>query len=443
LKKNNKLLENLYSLVYGGMTHNTKRAISLLEALNNPHKSYPIVHIAGTNGKGSVCSLLASILKECGFKVGLYTSPHITEFNERIRVNGKSISDKEIETIFSQIEEYSFKIEASFFEITSTIAFEHFKNKEVDIAIIETGLGGNYDSTNVVAPILSIITAINIDHSNILGNSLEQIANEKAGIIKENCPVLVQSSNHIQVLDIMQEKAREMHSEIYFNYYYPTVELIGYSNTFNMHLQVGLPTRLDDFIKNKHNKKEHSLHLETKYPIKYSMLGKHQIHNIQTAIFASLLISNQFPISSKGIINGISNVSKNTGLKYRIECVRLDPLIILDVSHNPQSINMLTNTLKMVTPQTKWNFIFGAMHDKDIKTMLEYIYPFCNKLSIVSPNIRRAAKVDEIEKIAKSIGFSDVVMSNDINIPVKSINEPTVICGSFYVIEEVVSALRL
>lgn len=184
----NKLLQELYSLLHGSMTHNISRIKEITNYLLNPQTNYPTIHVAGTNGKGSVCSLIASILQESGLKVGLYTSPHIIEFNERIRINGVKISDESINNLYYKIRDFAFDLEASFFEITTAIAFDYFADNKIDIAVIETGLGGRLDSTNIVSPIATIITTIDRDHCDLLGNTIEEIANEKAGIMKPNTP---------------------------------------------------------------------------------------------------------------------------------------------------------------------------------------------------------------------------------------------------------------
>jgi dihydrofolate synthase/folylpolyglutamate synthase len=438
----NKILQHLFSLQHSNMNHGLGRIKSLLKQLNSPHKQYPVLHIAGTNGKGSVCSFVASILQENGLKVGLYTSPHIIDFNERIRVNGIKITDEEIAKNYKLIEKNATKINASFFEITTAIAFEHFKNSTVDIAVIETGLGGRFDSTNVVEPILSIITTIGKDHCQLLGDTVEKIATEKAGIIKKNSQVLIQDVN-IKLLDIWQQTAAKKSSELFFSYKFPTVELKGYSDDLQMIFDIALPSDTDYFIL-----PENLIHTQ----IKTNFIGFHQIANIRTAVFAALLVSNNlglisntFSIKTQSIVDGIKNISKNTGFRYRIECVQKNPYIIIDVAHNPQSINRLVNAIKDATVIDKWDFIFGAMKDKDITRMLEFIRPICRKLIIVSPQIERAASVDMINEIATSLAFEKIVCEKSISSAVKKIKKDshTIICGSFYVIEETVRALRI
>jgi dihydrofolate synthase/folylpolyglutamate synthase len=429
MNKNNKLLEHLFSLKQGEYKLGLERIEEILQHIGNPQNSYPTIHVAGTNGKGGVCSYIASILQENGLKVGLYTSPHIIEFNERIRINGTKIADEEIAKNYALIEEKTEKLSATFFEITTAIAFNHFKNEKVDIAIIETGLGGRLDSTNIIEkPILSIITAVDIDHSEILGNSIEKIADEKAAIIKKNSVVLLEY-NKSQVIEIIQDKAEELSAEMYLINNYPEIELRGYTSDLKMILDINLSDLPE---------KNNSLIL--------NLLGSHQLKNISISIFAVSIIFERFSVTNDAIIRGIENVSKNTGLRFRAECVNTNPPIILDVAHNPQSIEMLIDTLKEASTFRKWNFIFGAMKDKNITKMLQKINEICDKLTIVSPNIERAASVDEIAKLAETMNFNEIIKQNSIEAAINDIkqkNEPTIICGSFYVISEAVSALDL
>jgi dihydrofolate synthase/folylpolyglutamate synthase len=440
MNKINIVLEHLFSLQQGKMNHSLDRIELLVKKLDAPHKKYPVIHIAGTNGKGSVCSLIASILQENGLKVGLYTSPHIIDFNERIRVNGTKITDEEIIKCYEFIENYATEIDASFFEITTAIAFEHFKNSNVDIAVIETGLGGRFDSTNVVEPILSVITSIDKDHCQILGNSIEEIAREKAGIIKRNSQVLIQDTN-AKLMDIWMQTANEKSSMLFSLFGFPPIKLQRYSEDFQMILDLELPSEAEHFILP-----------ENLIPsqIKTNLIGSHQTLNIKTAIFSVLLISKTFTVARQAILAGIENVTKNTGFRYRIECVHKNPFVIIDVAHNPQSICRLVDTLKEVSSTVeneytkslkKWNFIFGAMGDKDIAKMLEFIKPICRKLIITAPQIERAASMDLIKEIAVSLDFTDIVCEESVSDAVHKIQEHTVICGSFYVIEEAVRAM--
>ena len=427
MKKNNKLLKHLFSLQQGDYKFGLERITEMLQFIDNPQNNYPTIHVAGTNGKGSVCCLLASILQESGLKVGLYTSPHIFEFHERIRVNGVKISDSEIEEYYAFIEDKAAEIGSTFFEITTAIAFKHFEKYKVDIAIIETGLGGRLDSTNVMNPILSIITTIDTDHEQILGNSIEKIAKEKAAIIKENVPVIVQYSD-LRAMDVIQNRVNELCTQMFLVDSSPIVDLKGFASEKNMIIDIHLPTK-----QNLSN------------TIISNLMGFHQMKNIAVAIFAiNLLYYNS--VGRKSIVKGIERVTKNTGLRFRTECISENPKIIIDVAHNSQSIGLLVTTLKEISFDTKWNFVFGVMKDKNISKMLSNLMEVCNELIVVSPNIERAATIEEIAETAKILGFKNILKFKSIKEAmnyVKKSNEQTIICGSFYVVEQAAQALGI
>lgn len=446
------ILKHLFSLQHGKMNHGLSRTNTLLKKLSNPHEFFPIIHVAGTNGKGSICSLIASILQENGLKVGLYTSPHIIDFSERIRVNGKNISDADLAQSYSLIKNLSKKINASFFEITTAIAFYHFRNSFVDVAVVETGLGGKFDSTNVVEPILSIITTIDKDHCEILGENLIDIAKEKAGIIKNNSMVLIQDNQNIELLELFQKVAKQHSSELFFTFDFPKIDMQGFTEDLKMILTINLPDweasnflnqNLEAYNLLNPNSETYILIHQEQFPIKTNLLGIHQINNIRIAIFAALLISNKFDIKHAAIVNGIEKISENTGFKYRVECISKDPYLIIDVAHNPQSIHRLVQTITEVSNIKKWNFIFGAMKDKNIHKMLKSIHPICEQLIIVQPNIERAATTLSIKKIAQSIGFNNITVKKSIANAVKKITSPTVICGSFFTVSEAVQTMDL
>ena len=445
----NELLNELYSLRQDYTTKDLEKIIKLSNFIGNPQLDYPVVHIAGTNGKGSVCSLLSSILQENNYKVGLYTSPHILKFNERIKINGRCILDEEIEDIYASINDKASELGASFFDITTAIAFKYFSKKNVDIAIIETGLGGRLDSTNIVNPILSIITNISKDHTNILGKDLKDITKEKAGIIKKNIPVLVEDTNP-HILEILLNEAEKKSSPLYVSYSFPPIRFLGYENN-NMICSFDNFTNFTDFL----TLPDSFLYTNADSDISLTKLstelvGKHQVQNIKLVIYAAILISlHNFSVKKVSIDTAMKNVVKNTGLHFRIQNIssklNIDKPVILDVAHNPSSICTLIDTLNATQPNKKWNVIFGAMSDKNIKQMLHYISHICNKLFIVRPQTERAAIPSDIEKKALEIGFNNIEIS-DISTACQTIkqqNVPYLICGSFFIMEEVIEALQL
>ncbi len=420
------LLSHLFSLHRGDIKPGTDRVLCMLNALGNPHLLYPTIHVAGTNGKGSITSLIASILQESGYKVGLYTSPHIFSFNERIRIDGIPIPDEHITTTYDKIDGIARQINATFFEITTAIAFHYFMQQRVNIAIVETGLGGAFDATNVIAPIISIITSISIDHTEYLGNTLMDIAREKIEIIKPATPVL-SVNNKPEIVKKMLEKAKEVNSKLYVLNDYPHVDIISYTNDLKMCIEIV------------------DLMHRTKAAVVSPLIGENQAMNINAAMFAIQMISSVFDVKTDNIVKGIERVRENTGLHFRIECVHTDPLVIIDVAHNIASISSLINALDEASTIDKWNFVFGAMHDKKIDEMLKIIATRCNNLIVVQPDIQRAETAETIATIAAEVGIEKIhtakTPSNAVEL-IKKFNEPTIICGSFYVAEELALALK-
>ena len=315
--------------------------ISATKILKDPHKKFRNIHIAGTNGKGSIAHMLSSIFQEAGYKVGLYTSPHLKDFRERIKINGKMIGQKQI-IDFVKKYKYDFeKINLSFFEFTVALAFNYFAKEKIDIGIIETGLGGRLDSTNIILPELSIISNIGIDHTNLLGNTIEKIAREKAGIIKSKTPVIIGRN---------QKKIRKI--------------LIDVANKKNTTLTYSSP----------HN-------------YQTDLNGNYQKENINTVVTAILELQKVgWKIKNKHIQNGLLNTKKNTGILGRWQKLKEKPLIICDIAHNKDGINAIIKQLK----KQKYNnlhIVFGTVNDKslDILSLLpkDARYYFCK------PNIPR------------------------------------------------------
>ena len=321
--------------------------------LGNPHKTFKSVHIAGTNGKGSTSHMIASVFQEAGYKTGLYTSPHLKDFRERIRINGEMISRNSVIDFVESNKEWFTEIGMSFFEMTVAMAFHHFSKEKVDIAIIETGLGGRLDSTNIITPELSIITNVGLDHTNLLGDTIEKIAIEKAGIIKPNIAV---------VIGRYQESTLPIFKEI--------------ADTKNSKLIVSKPTTLST-----------------------DLLGSYQKENISTANTSiELLIELGWKISEKNIVDGFKNVQKNTSLQGRWTVLNTSPLTICDTGHNVDGILMLVEQIKKI-PYENLHFLLGMVGDKSINDILnllpkDAIYYFCKA------DIPRALNEVELEKSA-------------------------------------------
>ena len=334
---------------------------NIIEACNfldNPHKKFKSIHIAGTNGKGSTAHLISSILQEAGFKTGLYTSPHLKDFRERIKINGVKISENDVISFLTTNKKNFEKINMSFFEYTVALAFDHFAKEKVDIAIIETGLGGRLDSTNIISPEISVITNIGYDHMNLLGNTLEQIAIEKAGIVKEKTPVLV-GRKQIETETVFEEKASQKNTSVFYA---------------------------------KQN--------EVKFNV-----PNYQKENINTSISAIKILD--WEISNQEINDGIKNVNQNTGLRGRWETLSKNPKIICDTGHNVDGISNIISQLKQIK-FNKLHIVFGTVNDKKINDILNLL-PKDAKYYFCKAKIDRALNADKLKSIAneyKLIGES-------------------------------------
>jgi dihydrofolate synthase/folylpolyglutamate synthase len=335
--------------------------IELCKILGNPENKFKSIHIAGTNGKGSTSHMLASVLQEAGYKVGLYTSPHLKDFRERVKINGEMISENQVIDFVEQYKLQFKLINLSFFEWTVGLAFTFFAEEKVDIAIIETGLGGRLDSTNVVTPEIAVITNIGIDHTQFLGETIQEIAGEKAGIIKANIPIII-SEEQEDIKAVFFDKANALNAPIYFA-----------SNIVNTNYESDLK-------------------------------GIYQTKNIKGVVLAtSILRENGWLISEDNLKNGLLNVVENTGLLGRWQTLSTNPLIICDTGHNEAGIKeILTqlNTLKY----NKLHFVFGAVNDKSIDKILALLpktasYYFCQA------KIPRALDVNELSVLAKEKGL--------------------------------------
>jgi dihydrofolate synthase / folylpolyglutamate synthase len=336
--------------------------IALTKAVNNPQDTFKTVHIAGTNGKGSSSSMLAAILQSAGYRTGLYTSPHLKDFTERIRVNGQMISKEKVAEFTTQHQTLFEEINPSFFEMTVALAFEHFKEEAVDIAVIEVGLGGRLDSTNIITPLVSLITNISLDHQSLLGNTLPEIAQEKAGIIKPGVPAII-STTQSAVSGTFEKKAQETESPLLFADQEYQVE---FKETKGLH-------SIYEVSRNG------ALYLEN---LELSLLGNYQRFNLP-GVLATVDQLNQlgFSIKEEHIREGLRNVQQLTGLKGRWQVLAEKPLTICDTGHNQDGLTeVVKQLLALKAPQV--HVVFGAVNDKDISSVLRllpvsYRYYFC------------------------------------------------------------------
>ncbi len=356
--------------------------IALCSLLGNPENKFKSIHIAGTNGKGSTSHLIASVLQEAGYKTGLYTSPHLKDFRERIKINGKKIPKSWVNKFVKENLKNFEPIKPSFFEYTAVMAFQYFSEENVDIAVIETGMGGRLDSTNVVTPLVSVITNISKDHMAFLGNSLPEIAAEKAGIIKKGIPVIIGEIQD-EVKEVFVKKAREMDAPIFFA---------------EENFSLNKPGKGAFQIFHRDSKIGGRLNLTC--PLK----GIYQKKNFLTAYQAIDLLKNQgYSITDAHIIAGYKKVIRNTGLLGRWQKLNNKPKAICDVGHNEAGIGYILEQLgQEIFERLHW--VFGLVNDKDADTILgmlpkNAVYYFCKA------NIPRGLDVDELKKKADSFSL--------------------------------------
>lgn len=327
--------------------------IEILKHLNNPQDNFKSVHIAGTNGKGSVSHSLASVFQAAGYKTALYTSPHLRDFRERIRINGNMIPENDVVSFIEQHKQKLEELELSFFEMTVAMAFDYFSKEKVDIAIIEVGMGGRLDSTNIIKPELSLITNISLDHVKFLGDSEEKIAVEKAGIIKNETPIVIGETQE-KSKDVFINQANEKNSPIFF-----ADQIFNCQKKDNVALEYN---SYDIF-------KDNNLYIKD---LKFPLLGNYQKKNLATIICALDILKNKFDISENNICDGLLNVVKNTGLMGRWQVINRKPLAIADTGHNVAGINEVKSQLAE-TKFEKLHFVLSVVNDKDIEGILELL----------------------------------------------------------------------
>jgi dihydrofolate synthase/folylpolyglutamate synthase len=348
------VFQNIGAAAYKEDLNNT---ILLTKHLNHPERNFKTIHVAGTNGKGSTSSMIASVFMEAGYKVGLYTSPHLKDFRERITINGKKISKNYVHQFVLEHKQFFETTELSFFEMTVGLAFQYFSDKKVDIAIIEVGMGGRLDATNIITPLLSIITNIGKDHTAFLGDTLEKIAFEKAGIIKQNIPVVI-GEYTIQTKPVFLEVASKNKSEIYF------AQDINHPD----------------------------------YPC--GLLGDYQIKNKKTVIEVFRNLKSNFKISEENIKNGIANVVLNTHLQGRWQILQENPKVICDTAHNAHGLELVINQLKKET-YNQLHIVLGVVNDKDLDAILP-LFPKNANYYFCKPKNERGLNAKTLQDKAKS-----------------------------------------
>ncbi len=405
-------LDYLYSLEKFGISLGLHKIERLLAPFDNPQDKIKVIHIAGTNGKGSTAAIIESILIEHGFKVGLYTSPHLVEFNERIRINRKNISDEEIVEYTERLKPYEEKIKlkdpVTFFDFTTAMAYLYFYDKNVDYAIMEVGLGGILDSTNIVKkPEIAIITNISKEHEQYLGNTISEIAKEKAGIIKENIKV-VTGEDKEEALNVIKRISQERNSKLYI--LEECCNIDNFSEYFNYH---GI---LYNFL-----------------GLKLNLIGKHQIKNAALALLA-LEVLNSFKMDEKRIKKSLLNIK----WEGRLEVLKKEPLFLIDGAHNPEGAKILAENIKNFKYE-KLILIMSIMEDKDLDKIFSYLAPLANVLILTKAEIDRASNLDNLEKFAKRYAKEIYKYENildAINFSLAKSNKNDLICftGSLYAV---------
>ena len=370
--------------------------IAFCDVLENPQNQFKSIHVGGTNGKGSTSHMIASILQEAGYKVGLYTSPHLKNFTERVRINGEEIPQEYVANFISKNKAFLEKQRLSFFEMTVGLAFHFFAEEKVDIAIIEVGLGGRLDSTNIITPEISVITNIGLDHTQFLGETLPEVAFEKAGIIKKGIPVVI-GERQKEVESVFLEKTQEMESSIVF---------------------------ASDFS----------------YDFETDLLGSYQKKNGNTAIQAIHGLE-EFVVSEENIDIGLKSVVENTSLKGRWQVLQNNPMVICDTAHNKEGLSYVIKQLNDQNFQQQ-HVVLGVVNDKKLSDVLslfpkEAIYYFCK------PNIPRGLNVDELKGKAHNFGLNGQVfgsVSEAYNAALKNADDQDLIFvgGSTFVVAEVI-----
>jgi dihydrofolate synthase / folylpolyglutamate synthase len=397
--------------------------VKLCSYLGNPQEKFKSVHIAGTNGKGSTSHMLAAIFQTAGYKTGLYTSPHLRDFRERIKVNGEMIPEENVVDFTERMKEQIAVIEPSFFEITVAMAFEYFAAEEVDIAIVETGLGGRLDSTNIVSPEISIITNIGWDHMNILGDSLEKIATEKAGIIKREIPVVIGEFD-AQVSHVFDKTAAALQAPItYANRKFALTEF-----RFEKHELVAEVSRLNSDEKNYY-------HLD--------LGGLYQGKNLVTVLEAvNQLKQKGWKLSDQHITKALRQVKKLTGLHGRWELIHEHPRVVLDVAHNADGIKQVSAQLELTTYH-RLHIIIGMVKDKEVKEVLELL-PKTATYYFTKAQIPRALPESDLQQLGEAAGLKGHHYT-DVNTAIRAAmaeaghDDLLLICGSVFVAGEVAS----
>ncbi len=398
--------------------------LAICDFLHNPQQKFVSIHIAGTNGKGSTSHMLAAILQQAGYKTGLYTSPHLKDFRERIKINGQMISEAAVIDFTERTRHITEQIQPSFFELTVGMAFEYFAAEQIDIAVIETGLGGRLDSTNIITPLLSLITNISYDHQNLLGNTLPQIAMEKAGIIKPGIPVIIGEATD-ETQPVFDNTAALQQASIYYAKDCYTITDWQYQNHL---LQVTARDTTTAQVS----------HYTLDLP------GTYQVNNLPAVLQAIVLLNQAgFDITDITVQTALGRVKQLTGLHGRWELIQENPAVILDVGHNEAGIKAILQQLS-VTPHQQLHWVMGMVKDKDVEKVLGLL-PKNAQYYFTQAAIPRALPADELQQKAEGFmlqgqAYTDVNSALTAAKSNASYNDLILVCGSVFIVGEVVTS---
>ncbi len=398
---------------------------TLLRSLDHPEKKFSSIHVAGTNGKGSTASIIAAIFTAAGYKTGLYTSPHLLSFNERIRINGKPIPSRTVAQLVSVLQPEVERNACTFFEAVTAIAFKHFTESKVDIAIVETGLGGRLDATNVLRPLVSVITTIGLEHIQILGTSITDIAFEKGGIIKKGSPCVTGTKSQ-KAVHILQTICNQRKSQL--------IRI----HPGGIHVKhFSLQGIVSDFL--VAGRKMKNVHV--------SLAGEHQAMNTSLALntIEAVIQQSNFKLSEQSIRKGLGNIQKYSGLQARLSVIQQNPLILADVAHNPEAVRTLCHSLRQLR-LGKVHMVFGLMQDKDYKQIVKVLQEVANAVFVVEASTDRSRCAAELAKEFRRLDvpveeFTDV-KSGIAGVLRKHDGVPILVTGSHFVVGEALAFLK-
>jgi dihydrofolate synthase/folylpolyglutamate synthase len=430
-------LERLFSLQTFGIKLGLEPVSKLLAEFDDPHRRFPAIHVAGTNGKGSVCAMLASIMRAQGMRVGLYTSPHLVDFSERIRVDGVPIDDERLDLYAREMLPAIERIGCTFFEGTTAMGFRYFAEEHVDIAIVETGMGGRLDATNVLTPIASVVTSISLDHMKHLGETLEAIAREKAGIIKEGIPAIV---GHVspRLRAVFEERASEVRAPLTFvdDRVHAIYRSIDYTRTVGSFM-----------VGSKDDAREIA-------DVEIGLVGRHQIENARVvvatldALAGETLGGTSLSVDDATLRRGLRDVRESTGIRGRFDRVSAEPLVVVDVAHNPDGACVLADTIALISGGARCaRLVYGSVEDKDVTGILEILAPLATHLHAVRAASERSLAAEEVLASARDAGI-DASLGGTVRRGIQDAlaqrrdGEAIVVCGSFFVVGEALTELE-